>query len=293
MSILDLESRRSLLKVLLRASGIGATAVLTAGCVGARAAQPPRGAAPRLGVALPTDARVLSVRHSSFGAVGDGIADDSAAFDAWFATLVDAEYAVGYVPPGHYRVPNLSPVVTKRPLTIFGAGRDNTIIDGEGSRTLESPFISNGILVGGPICVSGITFRRWENVFVFVDGSADWYARNGSEDFSGSGVNGPIDGVIIRDCGFDRCRRALVGFLAGKYRLSRVEICNNWVSDVWAGFYLHTSNLTNLRVTENTILDVDGTASGTTAARGGAGNPIRTGSSCAASSRSRPRHRPR
>lgn len=61
----------------------------------------------------------LSVKD--FGAVGDGVADDSAAFQA----AVDSEYKI-IVPPGIYRLETTIQIKPRR--TILGAGRDVTEI---------------------------------------------------------------------------------------------------------------------------------------------------------------------
>lgn len=70
-------------------------------------------------------AETISVRD--FGAVGDGVVDDSAAFQA----ALDRHTAV-HVPPGTYRLDSEIQIKPRRRL--FGAGRDATIIDARGVR---------------------------------------------------------------------------------------------------------------------------------------------------------------
>ena len=70
-------------------------------------------------------AETVSVRD--FGAVGDGIADDTAAFQ----TALDQHSAV-HVPPGIYRLDGEVQVRPRRRLT--GAGRDATVIDARAAR---------------------------------------------------------------------------------------------------------------------------------------------------------------
>lgn len=91
-------------------------------------------------------AETISVRD--FGAVGDGVVDDSAAFQA----ALDRHTAV-HVPPGTYRLDSEIQIKPRRRL--FGAGRDATIIDARGDRAF--------------------TFQRNRGVFR-IDGSAtdDW-----------------------------------------------------------------------------------------------------------------------
>jgi hypothetical protein len=64
-----------------------------------------------------------SVSVKDFGAVGDGVTDDTAAIQAWIAALTAATYKfVGYVPPGRYK--HTQPLVWSalRNLTIKGVG---------------------------------------------------------------------------------------------------------------------------------------------------------------------------
>jgi hypothetical protein len=67
----------------------------------------------------------VSVRD--FGAKGDGVADDSPAFQA----ALDAHEAV-HVPPGRYRLNSEIQIKPRR--TLVGAGRDATLIDARGPR---------------------------------------------------------------------------------------------------------------------------------------------------------------
>ena len=67
----------------------------------------------------------VSVRD--FGAKGDGVADDSPAFQA----ALDAHEAV-YVPPGRYRLNSEIQIKPRR--TLVGAGRDATLIDARAAR---------------------------------------------------------------------------------------------------------------------------------------------------------------
>ena len=67
------------------------------------------------------------VSVKDFGAVGDGSADDSAAFQA----ALDQHAAI-HVPAGTYRLDGEIQVKPRRRL--FGAGRDATVIDARGLR---------------------------------------------------------------------------------------------------------------------------------------------------------------
>ncbi len=78
----------------------------------------------------------VSVRD--FGAVGDGVTDDTAAFQA----AVDAAFEV-HVPAGRYRLANVVHVKPRR--RIVGAGRDITVVEAQGERAFvfhrnESPY---------------------------------------------------------------------------------------------------------------------------------------------------------
>ena len=89
---------------------------------------------------------VVSVKD--FGAVGDGVADDSAAFQA----ALDQHTAV-HVPAGSYRLDTEVQVKPRRRL--HGAGRDVTVIDARGPRAF--------------------TFQRNEGAFrIDGDAGSDW-----------------------------------------------------------------------------------------------------------------------
>ncbi|HEX6014871.1 MAG TPA: glycosyl hydrolase family 28-related protein [Geminicoccaceae bacterium] len=68
-----------------------------------------------------------SISVKDYGAAGDGVADDSAAFQA----ALDGHAAV-HVPPGTYRLDAEIQVKPRRRL--FGAGRDATVIDARAAR---------------------------------------------------------------------------------------------------------------------------------------------------------------
>ena len=71
-----------------------------------------------------------TVSVKDFGAVGDGVADDSAAFQA----ALDQHGAI-HVPAGTYRLDSEIQVKPRRRL--FGAGRDATVIDARGCPRLH------------------------------------------------------------------------------------------------------------------------------------------------------------
>lgn len=75
-------------------------------------------------------AEILSVKD--FGAVGDGVTDDTAAFEAWWAALM-AGSGSGFIPGGNYILSsqvlwNLEDKATTG-VVVFGAGNANTKLD--------------------------------------------------------------------------------------------------------------------------------------------------------------------
>jgi len=62
-----------------------------------------------------------AINVKSFGAKGDGITDDTAAWDTWLASVCTSDEKVGYVPPGSYRLSRQNTEnITANGVTIVG-----------------------------------------------------------------------------------------------------------------------------------------------------------------------------
>ena len=87
------------------------------------------------------------VSVKDFGAVGDGVTDDTAAFDAFVAYL-SATGAEGFMPAGTYLTNPLVRTFSGFPFTITGAGKDKTVIK---NRAPNSSFLywtaANGVTI--------------------------------------------------------------------------------------------------------------------------------------------------
>ncbi|MCB9947183.1 MAG: hypothetical protein H6842_05055 [Rhodospirillaceae bacterium] len=223
-------------------------------------------AAPKAGLAEGggDDTGPLSLRDPRFGAVGDGQADDSHAFDAWIAA-VHGQGREGHIPAGRYRVPNITPLSTDGPLVIRGAGRELAILDGEGLAP------NNAIHLRHSADISGVTFARWQRIFVVSDGSAmDLSYHTFPEDFRWTEDIGEFR---LTDCAFRGTTQPVYFWSGGSYfqprfaegsepTIHRIVIRGNIVERAWGGFFLGVINLNDVWVEDNEFHDLDGTTAG-------------------------------
>ena len=72
------------------------------------------------------------VSLKNFGAVGDGVADDSRAWRRFIEAAVT--FGGGYIPPGHYRIPDIKRATPRhRGLSLHGAGSGSVLLDATGA----------------------------------------------------------------------------------------------------------------------------------------------------------------
>ena len=209
----------------------------------------------------------LSVRAPQFGAIGDGISDDTQAFEEWLDAL-EHSGRPGHVPAGVYKLPRLRRRIVSRRLEIFGEGRDITrLIAGNASA-------EHWLCLNASLHITGLAFEGFRNVVVICDETKPrQYALNGPERFPAT-LTRALDGVTILDCGFRRCRRPLLGFISKAHTLSSVSVERCHITESWSGIYLDGPRLRKVFVSDNVIENIDGSAAGHTQN----GNPIRAGS---------------
>ncbi len=220
--------------------------------------------APSPAAAAGAEAECLSLRDPEFGAVGDGQADDSAAFDRWLAAL-QQRGRPGAIPAGRYRVPAVTPISTTGPLIIRGAGRDLAVLDGEGS-------VPNNIFnLRHSVSVDGVTFANWRRVFVISDGSdADTGHRAFPEHFQWTEDIGEFR---LTGCAFRGTTQPVYFWSGGPYHeptinteteptIHRIVLTHNIVERAWGGFYMAVLNLNDVWIEGNEFLDIDATEAG-------------------------------
>lgn len=220
-----------------------------------------------MGAAPKPDARMLSLSDPRFAAVGDGQADDTIAVERWLDEL-GRTGLTGWLPQGRYRVPGLGARRISTPLKVVGAGPSASVLHAED----QAP--ANWLNLDAPAVLSGVGFQNFKNVIVISDGDPLLYGRSGPDSFPQT-LSRDLDGLEIRQCHFEDCRRPLIAFGAGKFRIHDVRIEGNVVRRAWAGFYLDIPRLSDVFVKDNVIADIDGSAAGYSRR----GNPIRGGSS--------------
>lgn len=213
-------------------------------------------------------AGAVELRDPRFGVAGDGAQDDSRAFEA-FLDEIDRTGLPGIIAPGRYRLPRLRARTTRAPLVLVGAGQGSTTLDAEGNAP------EHWIGLNHVLDVSGLTFRRFRNVFVLSDGSNEGYGENAPERFDDRILTHDIAALRISGCAFYDCRRPLIGFVSDAHRIGRVTVEDNVVERAWAGFYLNAWRLDDVMVLRNRISDIDGSPAGYTPR----GNPVRSGGS--------------
>ena len=225
----------------------------------------------------------IALTDPEIGAAGDGITDDSDAFNRWIALLLD-QRRPGFVPAGRYRVPGANAISTHAPLVIRGAGRDLAILDGEGR------VPDNAFHLGATLDIEGLAFVNWGRLFVVTDGTDQ---DSSYDPFPGLSWDADIDTIRIADCAFRDTRQPTYFWSGGTQydenndyghvpRVHRIVIRGNLVERAWAGFFIGLLRLNDVWIEDNEIRDIDGTpagysTSGNACIRGGAGRAILVG----------------
>jgi hypothetical protein len=178
-----------------------------------------------------------------FGAKGDGQSDDSVAFDNFFKALADG--GVGYIPGGTYRVPGLTlGKVVRSKLTLFGDGREATILDFEGVRGKMSAG-GTVFYLDAAFEMRGIHWKRFETIVAVADGSATQWPRKMSRD---------LCGVAIRDCRFSEGFTPVVmRAVSGNFRVDDISFERNEVIDCTGGFWSDCIQQNRVYVRDNHI----------------------------------------
>jgi hypothetical protein len=163
------------------------------------------------------DVEIPWVNVDDHGAVGDGVADDTAAFEAAVAALPAAGGEI-VIPPGTYLVSSTDGITCAKSVTLTGAGIGaTTITRGSASHALSTFSGSSSVVTMRGITWDGAT---WKKFGVNPNGIATFIAENCEFKRCGipgyaAGNQGSIDGlrcdsvtrVKLDRCLFDSCER--------------------------------------------------------------------------------------
>ncbi len=150
--------------------------------------------------AAPPPGRILSA--TGFGAVGDGVADDSAALQAALDASLKQGGALLVIPPGTYRVSRTLRLAPQRSTT-GDIGRQNGIL-GHGARLLSA--ITNGANVLEVTSRATVRFMLIEGLDVLgtgKEGHGIVIECDRREDYL---YNFCLRDVVVQGCGRDGCR---------------------------------------------------------------------------------------
>src|SRR5579859_3844513 len=148
----------------------------------------------------------LNVR--AFGARGDGVADDTGAFQA--ATLIAPAGATIYVPAGIYRVS--APIILPPTVSMIGSGHSLAYYGGSTAMPLSTPILQvspafTGLAVGGQAVNAPIVMAS-QNLGGYATGSGNQAVcgltidgRSAPAGVNGIEAWGPVWGVILDQLG--------------------------------------------------------------------------------------------
>lgn len=173
-------------------------------------------------------AEVFNVKD--FGAIGDGVADDTAAFAAGIAALTSGKAL--YVPPGTF---NLNSATLSGALLTIGA--DNVAIYGAGRH------LSKLVLTGTTVCAS--IFRaicknniEIHDLWFYGNNQASGFINGIALAYHNTGATAAISGFHIRNCRFDNFKGdswIYVENLDGNYGISDIIVTDCY-------FYSYSGN---------------------------------------------------
>jgi hypothetical protein len=176
-----------------------------------------------------------------FGAIGDGSANDTAAFSAAIDKAVSEDKTL-YVPSGSYNLSNWTQKQIDNPLTIIGEGKDLTIITGAST---------NFIRFSQSLRIENLTFKTFDK-FLYGRVSAS--------------ATLPVEEVSIKNVVFDGGAFAII--LEGDAgdnaqsgaRLVEVRGCR-FTNLTFAGFYAYWKRMDNVVVDGNIYSNISGPSS--------------------------------
>jgi hypothetical protein len=201
-----------------------------------------------------------AVNVKDYGAVGDGVADDSAAF---VSAVNAANGATVYVPNGTYLLETITTASNSTPaftasLHLVGESAASTRIKGrtDGSEVMRLKAIST-------VSLSNITFDRWSSVIYTPAAQAGY----------------EISDVNISDCIFENITYSAILLAAGESGVGQTEgvykalIHNNifrdfsgtgWLSGIWIGSEYGDSQANNSKyiITNNIFENIVSTGNG-------------------------------
>jgi polygalacturonase len=217
---------------------------------------------------------VINVK--GYGAVGNGVVDDTAAIQA---AIDVSDGRTVYVPAGTYKLTSILEILDKNDVIIEGAGIDATILDF--SATINPPLVhyfdpggGRGCItintqVGGVpvsnILISRFTVKYSTNAASIVSGIFFGAVVNGTAD--GIKVDGGYggSGIYLEDnfgnlaknlsiCNSEICNNAITGITTNNTSVDGILIQNNYVHDCMVGIGSVIGR--RIRIIDNIVKDI-------------------------------------
>lgn len=176
--------------------------------------------------------------RTDFGAVGDGIVDDTAALQAALDSTGDTSEAVLYLPPGTYRVTNL---------TWLGGGSNSNPIGGR--MVGDSPW-NTTIVYDGETGGNLITHDNWYGGFERITFDANGKAARLIETPAVFRTNGHY-----RDCVFRGASLAGIEFGLEANGIAEQQIARCWFIDCATGIRTDSANALDVFVWDSIFLN--------------------------------------
>lgn len=179
------------------------------------------------------------VSVKDFGAVGDGVTDDTVAIQNAINSLDSQNGGLLYIPQGTYIID--APLILPNGVSLIGSGVDSTILEKTSAtastvQSTATPVFLNGSPVGYPICVihavtgTNVNYSAGRIEGIQISGGTDPNTTNVIYGIFTHGMtNSKVTDCLITNVQY--------GFVQAGDSLVETSITNTRINRVFAGFY--------------------------------------------------------